>query len=104
MRFGLMTAGMTLSVALALPAQAAPSTGQRVTFTGCAFPGATATCLMIKGPDGTIYNITGVTPRPRVLDRMIRVRGTVSDKASMCNEGIMLERIRWSRTRQRCSN
>jgi len=102
MRIGLMAAGAALL--LSLPAQAAPSVGQRVTVTGCAYAGVTATCLMIKGSDGTIYNITGVNPRPRVLDRMIRVRGTVTDKASMCNEGIVLDRIRWSRTRQQCSN
>src|SRR5262245_33618651 len=102
MRIGLMAAGAALL--LSLPAQAAPNVGQRVTVTGCAYAGVTATCLMIKGSDGTIYNITGVNPRPRVLDRMIRVRGTVTDKASMCNEGIVLDRIRWSRTRQQCSN
>jgi hypothetical protein len=101
MRIGLMAAGM--AVLLSLPAQAAPNTGQRVTITGCAYAGVTASCLMIKGSDGTVYNITGVNPRPRVLDRMIRVRGTVSDKASMCNEGIVLDRIRWSRTRQQCT-
>ena len=102
MRIGLMAAGAALL--LSLSAQAAPSVGQRVTVTGCAFAGVTATCLMIKSSDGTVYNITGVNPRPRVLDRMIRVRGTVTDKASMCNQGIVLDRIRWSRTRQQCSN
>jgi hypothetical protein len=102
MRIKLMAAGAAL--VLALPAQAAPSTGQRVTVTGCAFAGVTSTCLMIKGSDGTVYNMTAVNPRPRALDRMIRVRGTVTDKASMCNQGIVLDRIRWSRTRQQCSN
>src|SRR5215510_9084231 len=101
MRFGLMAAaGVMLGVALSLPVAAAPSVGQRVSVSGCAFAGVTASCLMIKSSDGTVYNITSVTPRPRTLERVIRVRGTVSDKASMCNEGIVLDRIRWSRTRQ----
>ena len=33
---------------------------------------------------------------------MIRVRGTVTDKMSICGEGIVLDRIRWTRTRQLC--
>src|SRR5262249_20599435 len=104
MRLRLMAAGVALAGALALPAWAAPSAGQRVAATGCAFAGVTATCLMIKGSDGTIYDITGISPRPPRLDRALRVRGTVSDKASICNQGIVLDRIRWSRTRQQCSN
>ena len=100
----LIAAGAALVLLLALAAQAAPSAGQRVTLTGCAVPGVTAACLMMRSADGTVYDITGVTPRPRVFDRMIRVRGTTSDKAGICNQGIVLERIRWSRTRQQCSN
>jgi hypothetical protein len=88
----------------ALPAQAATAAGQRVTFFGCAFAGTPDMCLMIKSPDGTLYNISALNPRPRALDRVIRVRGTVTDKVSVCNQGIVLDRIRWSRTRQRCQN
>jgi hypothetical protein len=88
----------------ALPAQAATAAGQRVTFSGCAFAGTPDMCLMIKSPDGTLYNISALNPRPRALDRIIRVRGTVTDKVSVCNQGIVLDRIRWSRTRQRCPN
>ena len=88
----------------ALPAQAATAAGQRVTFSGCVFVGTPDTCLVIKSPDGTLYNISALNPRPRALDRVIRVRGTVTDKVSVCNQGIVLDRIRWSRTRQRCPN
>jgi hypothetical protein len=89
---------------MALPAQAASAAGQRVTFPGCIFTGTPDTCLMIKSPDGTLYNISALNPRPRAFDRIIRVRGTVTDKTSVCNQGIVLDRIRWSRTRQRCPN
>lgn len=89
---------------LAVPAQAAPNTGQRIAVSGCAFAGTPATCLIVRGQDGTLYNISSVNPRPRALDRVIRVRGTVTDKVSICNQGIVLERVRWSRTRQRCPN
>jgi hypothetical protein len=104
-----MRARLVVFVALvlgltALPAQAATAAGQRVTFSGCAFTGTPDMCLMIKSPDGTLYNISALNPRPRALDRIIRVRGTVTDKTSVCNQGIVLDRIRWSRTRQRCPN
>jgi hypothetical protein len=95
----LMLLGLT-----ALPAQAATAAGQRVTFSGCVVTGTPDVCLMIKSPDGTLYNISALNPRPRALDRIIRVRGTVTDKVSVCNQGIVLDRIRWSRTRQRCPN
>lgn len=71
---------------------------------GCPYAGATANCLMIKGADGIVYNITGINPRPRAMDRMIRVRGVISDKVSSCNQGVVLDRIRWTRIRQKCAN
>ena len=77
---------------------------ERVTVTGCAYAGVTATCLMIKGPTGTFYNISAIAPRPRQMGRMIRVRGSVTDKMSICGEGVVLDRIRWTRTRQQCPN
>lgn len=77
---------------------------ERVSVTGCPYVGTTANCLMIKGPNGTVYNITSVLPRPRDSARMIRVRGTITDKVSACGEGIVLERIRWTHTRLRCPN
>jgi hypothetical protein len=89
---------------LSSPALAAPAAGQRVTAMSCVYAGTTANCLMIKGGDGTVYDVTALSPRPRLLDRVLRVRGTVSDKVSICNQGIVLERIRWSRTRQKCPN
>ena len=100
---GLMGLGATLGW-VPLPAQAATAVGQRVTFLGCVFTATPDTCLMIKSPEGTLYNVNAITPRPRALDRVIRVRATVTDKASACNQAIVLDRIRWSRTRQHCPN
>jgi hypothetical protein len=85
-------------------AEAAPKTGTRITVIGCPYAGVTASCLMIKSGDGTVYNVTGITPKPRASGHMIRLRGTVTDKLSMCTQGIVLDRIRWTRTRQRCTN
>ena len=86
------------------PAIAAPKGGERVTITACPFPGVTANCLMMRNADGTIYNITAASPRPRPGVFMIRLRGIVTDKFSMCGQGLVLERIRWTRTRLRCPN
>jgi hypothetical protein len=104
MRAGWIVAAALLAVSAApvLAAPATPKPAQRVTVTACPFAGVTGNCLMIKGADGTVYNITGLAPKPRAMDRMIRLRGTITDKASICNQGIVLERIRWSRTRQKC--
>lgn len=77
---------------------------ERVSVLGCPYPGVTGSCLMIKAPNGTVYNISSVSPRPRLTGRMIRVRGTVTNKLSVCGQGIVLDRIRWTRTRQHCPN
>jgi len=81
-----------------------PRRGERVSITGCLDQGAAASCLMIRSKDGSRYNISAVSPRPRQSHRMIRVRGAIAGKLSDCGEGIVLERIRWTRTRQQCPN
>jgi len=104
MRVELLMAAAALALPAVLSTQvvAQPSAQQRVIMTGCPYAGVTANCLMIKSSEGRVYNITSITPRPRGTDRMIRLRGTVTDKLSVCNEGIVLDRIRWTRVRQQC--
>jgi hypothetical protein len=103
-RAGLIpAAGALIGAALAAgPARAAPPV-ERIKLTACPYAGVTAPCLMIKGADGTVYNITSVTPKPP-LNRMIRLRATVTDKLSVCAQGIVLDRIRWTGVPQRCAN
>ena len=99
-----VTAALALTALLpAVPAVSEPGAPQRVIITGCPYAGVTSNCLMIKTSEGKVYNITSMTPRPRAMDRMIRLRGTVTDKVSMCNEGVVLDRIRWTRVRQQCT-
>jgi hypothetical protein len=86
------------------PAQAAPKAGERVAIKGCPSPGATANCLMLKGSDGAVYDISSISPRPRSVGRMIWLRGTVSDKRGICAQGQVLDRIRWTRVREPCPN
>jgi hypothetical protein len=88
-----------LACALASPAVAE---GKKVTITGCPYPGVLATCIMIKDKDGTVYNITGANPKPGFNDVAIILTGTVTDKLSICNQGIVLDDIKWDRTKMRC--
>jgi hypothetical protein len=95
-----LLAGALISAA----AQAAPQVGYRVALTTCPHAGITAPCLTVNAADGTVYNITGATPKPPLNGRMIRLRATVSDKLSACLQGIVLDRIRWTPVRQKCAN
>jgi hypothetical protein len=92
------------AVLSAVAAQAAPQVGERIALTACPHAGITAPCLTVNGADGTVYNITGATPKPPLDGRMIRLRATVSDKLSSCLQGIVLDRIRWTPVRQKCTN
>src|SRR5438132_14346589 len=91
MRAELTIAGAALASIMALlsPAQAAPKPDERVTITGCPYAGVTASCLMIKGSDGTVYDITGLHPKPREMNLMIRLCAVVTDKVSMCTAEIV---------------
>jgi hypothetical protein len=105
-RAKLVSAGaVALAAALiAAAAQAAPQVGERIALTACPHAGVTAPCLTISGADGSVYNITGAVPKPPLDGRMIRLRATVSDKLSSCLQGIVLDRIRWTPVRQKCTN
>ena len=101
----LVSAGAVVLVgALITAAQAAPQVGDRIALTACPHAGVTAPCLTVNGADGTVYNITGATPKPPFNGRMIRLRATVSDKLSACLQGVVLDRIRWTPVRQKCAN
>jgi hypothetical protein len=96
----LVSAGAVLGTT----AQAAPKPGERVAVTACPYRGVVATCLMINGSDGAVFNISGASPLPRLMGRMIWLRGSVTDKSSMCGQGVVLDRIRWTRLPTRCPN
>ena len=97
--------GGIAGAAMLVPAvEAAPKVGERVTVTACVVAGVGPGCLTIRDRDGTVYNITGATPRPPVGGTMIRLRGTVTDNLSMCVQGIVLDKIEWTATKQKCPN
>ena len=111
MRAGLVSAGLIWAgVGLGMLAPVAPAAyaasklGDRVAVTACPYRGVVATCLMINAADGTVFNISGANPKPRLTSRMIWLRGTATDKVSMCGQGVVLDRIRWTRLPLRCPN
>lgn len=102
MKIEVMAAGALIATLLsAAPAQAAP--GDNVSVQACARAGVEANCLVMIGPDGSVYNITSANPKPP-LDVMIQLRGTVTDKLSACNQGLVLDNINWTPTQQKCAN
>ena len=58
---------------------------------------------MINGADGTVFNITSANPKPP-REVIIQLRGTVTDKLSACNQGVVLDNINWTATEQKCPN
>jgi hypothetical protein len=99
-----LASAVLVAALLSCAAQAAPQVGERVALTACPHAGIAAPCLTVSGADGTLYNITAATPRPPLNGRMIRLRATVSDKLSACLQGTVLDRIRWTPVRQKCTN
>jgi hypothetical protein len=104
LRSAAVRALLLAAVLVSAPVQAAPLVGDRIALTACPHAGVTAPCLTINGTDGTVYNITAATPKPPLNGRMIRLRATVSDKLSACLQGRVLDRIRWTPVRQKCTN
>src|SRR5260370_586030 len=49
-------------------------------------------------------SVPGAPRKPAFNGRMTRLRATVSDKLSSCLQGIVLDRIRWTPVRQKCTN
>ncbi len=92
-----------LLTTLLLPATAAAAPGDTVSVLACARPGVEAKCLVVTGADGSVYNITSANPRPP-LDVRIQLRGTVTDKMSFCNQGLVVENITWTATQEKCGN
>jgi hypothetical protein len=91
---------------LGLAACTAPPSGQApdtVTVEGCPVPGVEAGCLMLRAPDGQIYDITGTTPAPTLDGRTVRLTGRPSDEMNVCMQGIRLAGITWTYTDPPCT-
>jgi hypothetical protein len=103
MRSGAIAAVLVGAAVPTVEALAAPKPGDTVAVTACVRPGVEASCLIVDGADGAVFDVTSAKPKPP-LDVMVRLRGTVTDKVSACNQGIVLDRISWTATRQKRPN
>ena len=93
----------TIAAAMLLLASGvAASAQQRVTVIGCPMAGVEPNCLLIRGADNVTYNISGAKQRPQPRQRAVRLSGTMSRKASYCQQGFVLENIVWSYTEHAC--
>ncbi len=101
MRFTTIATVILAAAASPVAVHAAP--GDNVSVQACARAGVEANCLVIIGEDGSVYNITSASPKPP-LDVKIQLRGTVTDKLSACNQGLVLDNITWTPTQEKCGN
>ncbi len=102
MRLIAFAAGVEVAVLLAATA-AMSAPGDNVSVQACARAGVEASCMVITGEDGSVYNITSASPKPP-FDVKIQLRGTVTDKLSACNQGLVLDNITWTPTQVKCGN
>ncbi len=100
-RFLLVLPLVLTPIAAAL-AQPKGEASDRVAFTGCPMQGVEGGCLVIQAPDGTAYDISSARPRPRPGYLRVRLTGRKSDRVGICQQGQILENIRWTYTKQRC--
>ncbi len=74
-------------------AAAVPALPDEVTVTGCASAGVEANCIVIKDGDKT-YDISAAQPAP-FPGTYGRVKGTLTDKASACQQGQVIDPATW---------
>jgi hypothetical protein len=85
-------------------AQQSQAEGARVTILGCVSPGVEGGCLIITdNVSGKIYQIKAAVPKPDPAKRLVvRLSGTVVNKIDFCQQGQILEDIKWNYTKMRC--
>jgi hypothetical protein len=81
--------------ALAALTASAASRAEEVTVSGCPQAGVETGCMMLKAPDGTLYNVSAAEPKP-TAGVAGTATGTVSQAASLCMQGIVLKPATWT--------
>src|SRR3954447_21264841 len=92
------TLALLMSPALAQPSQAqAP----RVSILGCVSGGVESGCSIITdNVSGKTYQINAANPKPDPARHlMVRLSGMIAQKIDFCQQGPVLEDIKWSYTR-----
>jgi hypothetical protein len=76
--------------------------GRDVHVIGCPYRGTEPGCLMIDDGQGGTWDITAVTPRPEIGQRVVTLTGTKADTAGTCQQGRPLSNVTWTYTKARC--
>ena len=98
-----MKSALRLVACVAALIGTAPAFAQQIHATGCLMPGVEAGCLVLKGSDGTLYNVTSANPKPDISQHLaISVTAKKFDGVTMCMQGIALTEIHWTYTKMRC--
>src|SRR5260370_39934161 len=79
-----------------------PGGEEKVDLVGCPATGVEMGCLILKGRDNVAYDISAAKPRPRVGYLAVQLTGVEADKAGICQQGTILEKIQWSYTNEKC--
>ena len=74
---------------------------EKVIVEGCPVPGTEMNCLVLRGRDNVTYDISAAKPRP-AIGRAVHLTGTKSSRLGICQQGIILDDIRWSYTEEKC--
>jgi hypothetical protein len=76
----------------------------RVSILGCVSRGVEGGCLIITdNVSGKTYQINSAEPKPDPAQRLVvRLSGTIVNKIDFCQQGPILEEIKWTYTKMRC--
>lgn len=87
-----MTRSLILSAGILL-LSGFTAAAEDITVSGCAAAGAEANCIILEA-DGKTYNISAAQPAP-VPGTYGTVKGTLSDKMSICQQGVVVDPAIW---------
>lgn len=76
---------------------------ERVNLIGCPIAGVEMGCMILQGSDNVAYDISGARPKPRIGYRAVELSGIKVKKLGICQQGVILEDIQWSYTKEKCN-
>jgi hypothetical protein len=101
-KFGAL-ASLTLLMTSAATQQS-QAQGARVSILGCVSQGVERGCLIITdNVSGKTYQINAANPKPDPAQGLVvSLSGTIVNKADICQQGPILEKIKWTYTKKKC--
>jgi hypothetical protein len=91
---------IALTLAVLLPVAALAQ--EKIVVSGCPVPGTESGCLVLRAPDGRVFDLAGARQRPPLNGRGIRITGTRTSRFSYCQQGEPLAEVTWEPTGTLC--